>query len=226
MFQKPFIEFILIYLIGIVIGLSIYIVIYYIVAFNVFFEKGIDIEVLRKNTFIKQLIFNIILIAIFLFGITLLKSQDVVLGNFLNLKNGTTLKGAGLADALIKVWGYRIFAVLILVCSIISVRLIEKGKFKKLAITLMIIPAYLVLLFAILLGFDLIYLNKSELDREQKYINYNMEYTKNAYGINVPEIEIENSGTITSQDIENNKNVIDNINLVKKENTIRNIKRI
>ena len=39
MFQKPFIETILLYLIGLIVGLTIYMAVYYIIAFNKFFGQ-------------------------------------------------------------------------------------------------------------------------------------------------------------------------------------------
>ena len=183
-FQKPFIEALIIYYITLMVVYSIYIAVYYIISFNVYFDKGINPATLKKNTFIKQIITNIILIVIGLSAFTLVNIQGVVCGKFLNLSNNTSLYGAGLIDVTIKVWGYRIFAFVILICAIMAIKYFRKEKFKKVMISLCGIPVYLVLLFVVMIGFDLIYVNSNELDKEKTYIEYNIDFTKNAYNIN------------------------------------------
>ena len=59
MFQKPFIETILLYIIGLIVGLTIYMAIYYIISFNRFFN-GIDRETLKNSIFIKKITRNIV----------------------------------------------------------------------------------------------------------------------------------------------------------------------
>lgn len=225
MFQKPFIEFVLIYAIVLFVSLTVYIAAYYIIIFNRYFDEGINPETLKKNTFIKQLIVNIMLIAIAVSGLVFVKTQDILYGSILNLANEqkTTLLGAGLSDATIKLWGYRILAILITVCIFLAIRFFKKSETKKMVIALMIIPVYLIILFVIIIGFDLLYINQSKLDKEKNYISYNLESTKKAYGINVEEIEISNGGTITVDDLENYKKVLSNINLVSEEVTLENL---
>lgn len=220
MFQKPLIETIIIYFICLMVIYSIYVAFYYIITFNIYFDKGINPETLKKNTFIKHIITNLILIVIGISAMTLVKVQDVVLSKFLNLSNDFSLYGAGLTESTIKVWGYRIFALVILVCAIMAIRNFKKEKFKKVMLWLSAVPLYLVGLFIIMVGFDLIYVNNNELDKEKKFIKDNISYTKDAYDINIDEIEIENSGTITSSDIEENRDVIENINLLKQNKVL------
>lgn len=225
MFQKPFIEAIIIYFIALLAIYSIYIAVYYIIVFNKYFEKGIDRTTLRKNTFIKQLGTNVMLIVLGLVAITLVKVQDVVNSKFLTLSDGTNLYGAGLIEATIKTWGYRIFAFVILISAIMAIVNFKKENFKKIMKWICIIPAYLVVLFVVMLGFDLIYVNNNELDKEKIYIEKNIEFTKNAYGINVDEIEIENSGTITKDEVNKNQDVINNVNILNEETVLANLEQ-
>ena len=214
MFQKPFIEALIIYFIGLMVLYTIYIAAYYIISFNKYFEKGIDPATLKKNTFVKQIITNIVLIILAVSAITIVKVQDVVCGKFLNLSNGISLYGAGLIDVTIKVWGYRIFAVIISVCAIMAIRNFKKENFKKVIGWLSTIPIYLIALFLVILVFDLVYINKNELDKEKSYIQDNIAFTKKAYDINIDEIEIQNNtgtainGILTS----NSKNITFNKN--------------
>ena len=225
MFQKPFIEAMIGYFIVLTIIYSIYIVAYYIICFNVYFDKGIDPEMLKKNTFIKHIITNIILVVIGVSVITLLNAQNIVFGKFLSLSNNVKLRGAGLTDATIKVWGYRLFAIIIPICVFMAIKNFKKESFKKVMLWLTSIPIYLVALFIIIIGFDLIYVKPNEFDREKKHIQENIAFTKKAYDIEIDEIEIQDSNTITSADIESNKKVINNVNLLSEEKVLEALKQ-
>ena len=225
MFQKPFIEAIIIYFIALLAIYSIYIAVYYIIVFNKYFDKGIDRSTLKKNTFLKQLITNLVLVVLGLSAITLVKVQDVVNTKFLTLSDGTGLYGAGLIEATIKTWGYRIFAFVILISAIMAIINFKKENFKKIMKWLCVIPAYLVILFVVMISFDLIYVNKNELDKEKNYIAKNIEFTKNAYNINVDEIEIENSGTITKDEVNKNQEVISNVNILNENTVLENLEQ-
>ena len=226
MFQKPFIEFILTYIIVLIVAITIYIAVYYIVAFNKYFEEGINPESLKKSVFIKQLMVNIMLVAIAISSLVFVKTQDILYGNILDLANEqkTKLLGAGLSDVTIKLWGYRILAILISVCIFLAIKFFKKSQIKKLVTSLLIIPVYLIIMFVVIVGFDLLYVNQSKLDKEKEYIANNLNSTKKAYGIDIQEIEIDNGGTITLNDVENYKKVLNNINLVSKDITLENLK--
>lgn len=223
-FQKPFIETAILYLIGLIAILSLYIAIYYIIVFNKFFDEGISMETLKKNSFLKQLIINASIIILLISIFTIINIQNAVFDKFIKIGSDLSLNGAGLVDVTVRIWGYRIFAVLLIICLIFALIYLKKKKTKKLIITASLIPAYLVVLFFVMVGVNLIYVGSDELDKEKNYISYNIEYTKNAYGINTEEIDLESSGTITTEDIENNKEVIDNINILNDDVVLTNLK--
>ena len=56
MFSLPFIQTVLIFLIEVLVVAMAYTAIYYVITLNTFFD-GVDVETLKKNTFIKQEIF-------------------------------------------------------------------------------------------------------------------------------------------------------------------------
>ena len=224
-FQKPFIESMLIYFIVLGIVYTIYIAAYYIIAFNIYFDKGIDPETLKKNTFLKHIITNIILIVLAIATLTLVNTQNVLNSKFLSISSDVKLYGAGLIDSIVKVWGYRIFAVIIPICVIMAIRNFKKENFKKVMLWLSTLPIYLVILFIVMLGFDLLYVNRNELDKEKPYIENNIAFTKKAYNIEIDEIEIGNTGTITTEEVNNNQDVIDNINLLNEKNILEALKQ-
>lgn len=225
MFQKPFIEFVLIYALILIVAITIYIATYYIIVFNRYFQDGINYETLKKNVFLKQIIANIVIAAIIISALVLVKTQDILYGSILSLANTekTTLLGGGLSDVTIKLWGYRILSALIIICVLLAVRFFKKGQTKKLVISLFTIPVYLIIMFVIIIGFDLLYVNQSKLDKEKEYIYYNLRNTKKAYGIDIQEIEIDNGDTITLEEVRNYEKVLNNVNLVNKNVTLENL---
>ena len=223
-FQKPFIEMILLYITEMMVGLAIYTGVYYIIVFNVYFD-GVDAKTLKDSKFIKQLTVYAVIIAICISGITLLKTEDILFENFITLddSNATELTGAGFTDVTIKLWGYRIFALLILVSILLTIRRIRKGEYKKAVKSILAIPEYLVILFIVTSATQLVFVLPNVLDKEKTYIGYNIQNTKDAYNINIDEVEIENGGMIASTDIENYQNVIDNIPIVSKDMTLKTL---
>jgi len=222
-FQKPFIEAILYSFIVIMVIMVIYITAYYLICFHRFFKQGIDMETLRKNTFLKQIATNAFLIILAIAALSIIMAQEVVLGRFMTTTNGTSLFGAGFVDVTIKKWGYVIFSIFIIICSIKALGKFKKGEYKKSVYTIIAIPAYLIVLFVTVLLADLIYIKPNQIDKEKIYIEQNIKYTKDAYNINIEEIEIENSGTITDEDIKNNSEVISNINIYNKQRIISHL---
>ena len=82
---------------------------------------------------------------------------------------------------------------------------------------------YLILLFLVVISTEKLYLRRNEFDKEKQYITYNMENTKIAYNIDIQEIEVENGGTISAEDVENNKDVINNINILDEKIVLDNL---
>ena len=213
MFTKPLIETILKYVMEFVILLSIYIIAFYIIVFNLYFD-GIDRTMLRKSKFIKSLLKNVIILAILAGILTIFSTQNIVTEKFLTLNDEIELTGAGFVESTIKLWGYIIFAFVIIGTIISSVIFFQKNKNKKIMFTLLLIPGYLVAMFIVMVVTDFIFVKPNEFDKERKYIEENINSTREAYGINASEINISYSGTISEEEINENKELLDNIPIV------------
>lgn len=221
-FTKPFIEMILYYIIFVFAVLSIYIAIYYIAVFNIYFD-GINIETLKKNTVIKQIIFNVMVIALAIAGLTFVNSNNVIFEKSIDIGSDIVLYGGGLTDVTIKVWGYRILAILIPIAIYFGIKYIIKSQNKKAILAFGTIPTYLVGMFVIMTLFQLIMVSPNELDKEKAYIKNNIEGTKQAYNIDIEEIEIAHTGTITSEQVNKNNVVLSNIPIVTKDVVLKNL---
>ena len=223
MFIKPLIEIIIKYYLLLIIGLSIYILGYYILVFNLYFD-AIDRELLRKSKLIKTLLRNAFLLAIGMALLTILNTQNAVLGNFLTLNNGVELTGAGTIEATISLWGYVILAILIVLVSIIAIKQFNQNKNKKMIYTVLAIPTYLVGLYIVIIGYDIIFVKPNEFDKERTYIKENIKSTKEAYNINVDELNVQYSGTITQEVIQSNSDIIENISILSKNMVLKSLK--
>lgn len=222
-FKKPFIEAVLYSFIVVMAVMCIYITTYYVICFHKFFNQGISIETLKKNTFIKQITANVFTIILAIAALAVIMVQDIVLAKFCQTGNGTSLYGAGFIDVTVKRWGYTLFAVFIIICAIIALRKTKKGEYRKAVNLVLLIPVYLVVLFFVIIFTDVIYLKSNELDKQKDYISTNINYTKKAYNINIEEIELDNAGTITAEDIEQNTEVIQNINIYNKARVLSHL---
>ena len=228
MFQKPFIETLFMYAILLIIGLTIYTIIYYIAVFNICFD-GIDRETLKNSKLLKQLFTNIKILAILVAGFVLVKTLDIGFDRFLNLQEDTTysIYGAGITDTTIKLWGYRILPILIILSVFMAIRAFNKGSTKKVVMWILVVPAYLIILLIVMALFQVIFITPNELDREEQNIRYNIEYTKEAYDINTDVFTIENGGeTITEGELSQLSNTINNIVIVDEDTLLKDLNTV
>ena len=213
MFIKPLIETIINYVIKFIIILSGYMIMYYIIVFNLCFD-GIDRTMLKNSILIKNLLRNVVILAILAGILTIFNTQNILTEKFLTLNDDINLTGAGFMESTVKLWGYIIFAFVIVGAIITSVIFFKKNKNKKIMYTLLTIPGYLVLLFVVMVVTDFIFVKPNEFDKERKYIKENIEATRTAYGINETENNVNYSGTIEENEINDSKEILNNIPIV------------
>ena len=222
--QKPGIEAILLYFAAIVILLTIYTFVYYVIVFNRYFD-GVSRETIKSSKFIKHIIRNVKILIIIIGILVFMRTDNIVLENFLKLQDeeGTELVGAGLTDSTIKLWGYRGLALVMVASVFVAARFFKKENFKKTIISLLVVPSYLVCLFIVMFGFQTIYVKSNELDKQKTYIESNIKYTKDAYGLNIDEIDLDNTGTITIDEVRENEEVLENISIVDETTTLETL---
>ena len=228
MFQKPLIETLLAYFIGIIIALTAYMAIYYIIIFNKYFD-GVDGKMLRNSLLVKKLIRNILLIVICIAVLISLNSTNIVFDKMLTIKNNNDstqnieIIGAGYTEVILQRWGYLIFAIVIIISTIKATRAFKKSDTSKVLKNLIIIPGYLVVMFLVMILFDLIFVNSNKFDKEKYYLENNIAYTKNAYNINIEEENLESTGTITQQEFDKNNSIINNIKIINNEVVLKTL---
>ena len=219
MFLEPLIKMILTYLMGIFIFLIIYTIVYYIFVLNRNLD-GVDKETLKRSYLIKHIITNVRILSIIYAIYTLVGTLDIVFSGFITTNSKLQLTGAGLTDITIKLWGNIILAIVIVVSVFLATANIKKENKSGTIKNILIIPAYMVCMFIVMFGFNIIFVNSNKYDKEKEFIERNISYTKEAYGINLEDETIEYSGTITTEEIKANKNILDNSVIINKKSAL------
>ena len=142
-------------------------------------------------------------VGVLIFVLLLGKKNNIrsILKTFLYacLIGGITEYATGLiADTFfgVKLWGYRILGVVIIISVAMGIRFFKKNNSKNVIKSLAIVPVYLVGLFAVIVGYKIFFVNGSELDKEKSYITTNINYTKTAYNLKIDEIDLESTVSI------------------------------
>ena len=224
MFSLPFIQVLLIFIIEVLAVEIIYTALYYVITLNYYFD-GVSGETLKKNLFVKQELFIVVLITIIFCAYIFTSSQNILTGTMVTVgeENQTSIIGAGKTDVTIKLWGYRILSIVIIIAVLRLLSCIKKQNFKQGMISALMVPGYLICLFVVMTYFQIIHVGNNELDNEKEYIGYNIKNTKQAYGIDIDQQNITDYSSITSEQVSTNQDVINNIPLITENVTLNAI---
>ena len=215
MFKLPFYELMIKIFIVIWAILIIYTALYYILVLNTNLD-GVSSETLKNSRLIKQLEFYVVMIVFGVIGSIICYTLNVLTQTMITIGGAKKvgLTGAGAADVKIKLWGYWILCVIILFSVLRLIRCINKQNFKKGMISTIIVPIYLICMFVALVVYKNVNLKNNQLGKESEYISYNIENTKEAYGIDIVQSTIENSDAITDEEVQRNTSLINNIPVI------------
>ena len=223
LFTQPFLKAIIIYMAVTFAIVTLYAAVYYIFLINTQFTAGVESETLKNSIIKKQLLNNARIIIILIAAFTFINAENLSAQTFLTVgDNGNTysLVGAGTTDITIKVWGYRILSIIMVLASFIAISAYYKEKHKRLFIWIISVPVYLVALILVLIGYDKIFVNSNEYEKEKQYISYNIEYTRDAYGIDTDDYTVGDYGTITGEELAQYAVVSQNINPTSREQVL------
>ena len=225
-FIWPFLELITLYALVAIIAATVYMAIYYLIVFNVYFD-GISRESVKKSSIEKQALSNLKKIIVLFAILILLLTQNIGVQKFIVLSDDQTenysIFGAGITETTIRLWGYVGLSIIMVLSVLKAIKEFTKGNTKKIIKALLIVPSYLVILAIGMLGFNLIYVNSNELDKERPYIAENIKNTKAAYGIDIEEEVIKDEGTITQSAITANSETINNIPIANAETVLKDL---
>ena len=223
LFTQPFLKAIIIYMIVTFVIVTLYAAIYYIFLINTQFTAGVESETLKNSIIKKQLLNNARIIIILIAAFTFINAENLSSQTFITVGeagNTYSLIGAGITDITIKVWGYRILSIIMVLAACIAISAYYKEKHKRLFMWIVSVPIYLVALILVLIGYDKIFVNSNEYEKEKQYISYNIEYTRDAYGIDTDDYVVGDYGTVTNDELTQYEIVSKNINPANKEQVL------
>jgi len=225
-FIWPFIELVVMYAFIAIIALTVYAALYYVIVFNVCFE-GISRETFKKSIVLNQALNNLKVLIVIFSILVLVETQNVGVQKFITLNDSESenyaLFGAGTTEINIKLAAYVILAIVIIFSAFRAIKQFKKGNTKKVVKNILIVPIYLVIVAIVMLGYNLIFVNSNELDKEKNYIANNIKYTKKAYNIEIDEISLDDGGTITEGQILSNSETINNVPITNEELVLKDL---
>lgn len=225
-FIWPFIELVVMYALVAGIASTVYAALYYLIVFNVCFD-GVSRESFKKSIVLNQALNNVKVLIMILAVLVLVETQNVGVQKFIILNDSESenyaLFGAGTTEINIKLAAYGLLSVVIVFSVFRVIKQFQKGNTKKVVKSILIVPIYLVAVTLIMLGYNLIFVNSNELDKEKKYIAENIKYTKKAYNIDVEQVELDDGGTITESQILANSDTINNIPITNSELVLKDL---
>ena len=137
-----------------------------------------------------------------------LKQYDLLFGST------GAVYGAGFTDVNVTLWVYRIIMALSVLAAIGVVFGMKRKKLKPALISPVIMIAVGVLGIGAAIGVQNLIVNPDEINKESKYLEHNIDFTQDAYGLNnVDTRDFAATSDLTSEDIANNSDTISNIRI-------------
>ncbi len=173
------------------------------------FGERTFVDMAREKKIVSHIAFNVVLLMIVGSLSTLLHAQSVLTSEFAGLTGG------GFTDINVMLNYNKAVPVLMVIILVLVVIFIKKGKLKNAFICIGAYALVAILVNVAALAVDLFYVSPNEIAVESKYIQYNMDYTKRAYGLeNVTETEYPVNTSATKESVLSNTDTIRNIRVI------------
>lgn len=226
LFIKPFLQANLIYILVTIVLSTLYAAVYYIVSLNTQFVNGVTTESLKNSIIKKQLLNNAKILVIIIAVLTFINAEDLSSRPFLTVGENEysyAISGAGTSDVSIKVWGYRALSIIMIIAIFVGISAYNKKKNRRLIMSVFSVPIYLVGLILVLIGYNKIFVDSNEYEKEKQYISYNIENTRDAYGINIEEVNLDDTDAINSDEVTKYSEVANNISTTNKDLVLKSL---
>lgn len=149
------------------------------------------------------------------------KAEDILFGYF------GELTGAGSTDINIWLNYYRIVPVVLICVAVFVVYFLRKEKYKNALKTFLIYPGIWFLALLVSIAYQYVFVSPNEIVTESKNINNNIIYTKAAYNIDdVEEVEFNVENNLSSTDITEYQNTLDNVRILDLESNLTVLNQI
>ncbi len=179
---------------------------------NINLKQPVSLDAQAPRTLLRVSAKQLTILAVILFALIVVtftfKQFDLL------YTDSGTVFGAGFTASKITMNLYRIEAVLAVAAAVMTVVYTRKKAWRK----LLYVPAAMILVgiagSLVASAVQSLIVSPDELNREQKYLEYNIQYTQDAYGVDQVKTEAFNANeTLTAENIENNQPTISNIRI-------------
>jgi len=214
-FRLPLIQSLLGVIVAVIVILAVTSIIVYGIASGIGAERSFRTFVKVKDNLagyllVKQLAIFGTIFFILLSGLFYIKTLTLVYAG------GGVADGAGYTEVNITIPMYRIICVCCLAAAVVTAIFIRKRKAKPLLITAAVIIVLIIGEVVISEVVERVVVTPNARDKESKYISYNIEMTRKAFGLDdVESIEFPADNSLTAQDIESNRSTVDNIRITE-----------
>ena len=219
-FKRPF--YISIY--SFISGLSLFLV-FYALAYYLIALMGRDqlalAEIMNSQAIIAHNVINLAMyVAIRIFSYKFTK-ESLLYSRVVNNA------GAGYTDVNIMLRYYTVAPFLLIVVLAASIFFLLRRDMKKALLSFTAYPAVYIITALIAAAVQFLVVNPNEYNKEKPYLEYNIKYTREAYGLDkaqkhsFPEMKI-----LTPDAIARNRNIIDNVRVVDIDSTISNNRQL
>ena len=187
---------------------TIYLFVLYASQYLKFGERTF-VDMAKENKIVSHIAFNVALLMIVGAFSTYMRAQDVLTSEFAGLTGG------GFTDINVILNYHRAVPLLVFVVLVLTVIFLRKGKIKNAAIVIGAYALVALIINVAALAVNLFYVSPNEIAVESKYIKYNIDYTKKAYGLdNVIETEYPVNTSATKESVLSNTDTIANIRVM------------
>ncbi len=129
---------------------------------------------------------------------------------------GGVADGAGYTEVNVTLPVYRVIALCCIIAAILTAVFIRKKKVKPILITAGLIIVLMIGEGVLSEVVEKVVVTPNARDKEAKYISYNIEMTRKAFGLDdVDSLEFSVDNSLTAKDIESNRPTIDNIRVTE-----------
>ncbi len=213
-FERPFLMSIYEFFSTLALFIIIFTVIYYLLAlFRV--QNNVTWHDLKDKSIIRHNLLNIaVYFVIKAFSYRFLK-EGILYSEVVGVK------GPGYVDVHLRLPFFTAAPFLLIAIVAASLLFLYSGKIKRAAFAIAVFPAVWIL-FSIAAGaYQSFIVNPNELNFEQKYLTYNMEKTREAYGFDrIEEHEFPKAVQLTSDVLERNSGTVERVRVVDYRSTL------
>lgn len=205
-FQRPFLNMMLDTINGILIFVFLYTIILYFMLYIKIGERNIN-DFLNCKPIMTHII-SLILIFLFIKSFSMIiDAQEIFTGQFMSLTGG------GFVDINILFRAYTFAApVLVVIVSVITLFFLAKRKYKSAIITCSAYVAFFVVINIFAWVTQVVYVSPNEVVAEEKFIDYNINYTR--FGYNLSSVEEYEYQVSEASDIDLSDEQISNIRII------------